>query len=63
MHLESGEARRLQLVKIGEARVSMACEQQAVGTTASTKAHEPLFDNRRLGLALRSSLRFEATLR
>jgi hypothetical protein len=62
MHLETGEARRSQLVKIGE-RVSMACERQGVGTTAATRAQGALFDNRRLGLALRSSLRLEARLR
>jgi hypothetical protein len=63
MHLETGEARRSQLVKIGEARVSMACERQRVGTTTATRAQGALFDNRRLGLALRSSLRLEARLR
>ena len=60
MHLEPGEARRSQVVKIVEALVSRACERQAVGTTASTKAHGAWFDNGRLVLDLRSSLRLRA---
>ena len=55
-----GQARRSRVVKIVEALVSRACDRQAVGTTASTKAQSALFNSGRLVFAMRSSLRLRA---
>ena len=62
MRLELDEVWRSQVVKIVEAFVSRACGRQAVGTTSSTKAQEPLFGSGPFVLDASFSIRTEARL-